>query len=329
MIDLAHHERALRAQVPREIRAFRARLEPTLAAALDARLAALGVQGEADALHSFTRVAQPVVHLPLWVAEAAAARGRPPAPAAIEAAVAAAVLGYLCAQVQDAVIDGEEAAPGRAMLLAHALFAAHGAALDRAAGPSPELSRLREEKWMAYAGALAVEARSSRGEAPMDEAAFDGILRRSHPLVLPGAALLAAAGLWELVAPLEELVAWSTRAAQLFDDLVDAVDDLRAGRFTWVVRRLGGERGERALVRRLYLEGGFDEIAGEALSALASAEAAAGALGMRAGGAALAGDGRRIQEARAGVAKALARQIFGAIEGLEGGLAPAQEEEHT
>lgn len=78
---------------------------------------------------------------------------------------------------------------------------------------------------------------------------FEMVLDRSQPLEIPGNAVLSMKGCWDRTGQHVELVRHLTRATQLFDDFVDAPDDLAAGNFTWMVRRLGGREGGQALRR--------------------------------------------------------------------------------
>ncbi len=301
-------ESLLREQVEGQLRSLRRDLGPLTAAALDAFLAGLGV--DADPLRNFVRVAQPVVHLPLWVAEALSARGcQVPAPA-LWAAVESAVMGYLCAQVQDEIVDGPAVSPAR-MLLAHVLFTRHHAVLASLVEGRAPFWQHYAETWTAYAEALALEHQQNRGKGCADRATFERILRRSRPLMIPGAALLAREQQWELAEPLERLVRHTTMAAQLFDDAVDAPADLEDGNRTWIVRRFGGEGGPGALREHLYLRGGFEVIVDEALAELASARDLARGMGMTAAVAALGRDAQRMEEARVAVVSALAKEISG------------------
>ena len=254
--------------------AFRRASGPLLGAAFDAFLASRGLSIESHPLANFTRIAQPVVHLPVWIAAALARHRRPATPAAVIAAIESAATGYLCAQVQDAIVDGTGEVAVDRMLLAHALFARHQSALASVTS-HPEFWRFFDEKWRAYAEALALERKLQRGTHPIDAAAFDRILDRSRPLVLPAAALLAHAGNWERALALDELVRHTTRAAQLTDDAADAERDLKSGNLTYVVRRMNGDRGLPALLSRLFFEGGFDQILREAMTDLDAAAAIA------------------------------------------------------
>jgi hypothetical protein len=298
-------------RVAAHLHAFRSSLGPLLGAELEAFERRAGLDLDANPALHFSRVAQPVARLPLWVAEVADARGRPIPEPVVWAAVEAAVMGYLYAQVQDEIVDGPGGVPPAAMLLGHALFTRHQAALVPVAAGRPVFWRLYEAKWLAYGEALALERAVNRGDGDVDRACFERILGRSHPLVIPGAALLAHADLWELCPSLERLVQHSTMAAQLFDDAIDAPADLADGNRTWVVRRLGGAQGADALRRNLYAGGGLDEIVDEALAELRRAQEVAAALGMTAAERAFTLDARHMEDTCRAAARALAEQLFG------------------
>jgi hypothetical protein len=63
------------------------------------------------------------------------------------------------------------------------------------------------------------------------------------------------------------------------DDLIDCLRDLEGGRYTWVVRRLGGEQGREVLRGRL-IGTGIDEVVDDVRADLEGAAAAAEAMGM-------------------------------------------------
>lgn len=169
---------------------------------------------------------------------------------------AAALAGYLHVRVLDDRFDEGIGEPETALALASALLAAHHAwvaphAADTRYWP---LSRAR---WTAFAEAMLFERAWLAGPAPWDAASFDRALDRSRPLVLPGAAALAAAGRWDDV---PALLAWGdavVTAHQRYEDLRDALDDLAGGRRTWLLDRAGA-RDPRALAAWL-LRGGMDE----------------------------------------------------------------------
>ncbi|WP_437980264.1 hypothetical protein [Sorangium sp. So ce117] len=299
----------LAAHVGQSVRSFRSSVGPVLGAAFEAFSAGRGLDFEKAPLANFTRTAQPVVHLPVWAALAARASGGAVPEGAAAAAVDAATFGYLCAQIQDDGIEGRLGPPGPWVLLAHALFAEHHAAMGRAAGPAGEILWSRyAERWTRYARGAALLGEPALARDVERDCARD----RSGPLVLPAAVLLARSGQADRLEELEELVRFSTEAAQLFDDLRDARDDLAHGRMTYVVRRWGGDEGEKAMLARIYLEGGFDQVLDEALAALCRAERAAAALGMDTGAAFFRGSAASMEAARRRYIEALEEMISGA-----------------
>ena len=108
---------------------------------------------------------------------------------------------------------------------------------------------------------------------------FDRVLNRSQPLVLPGAALLSVADRWELLEPLQTFVRHTVRSGQLVDDLMDCLQDVERSRYTWVVRRLGGEQGRQVMLGRM-IGTGIDEVVEDVFSDLEYACTAAEAVGM-------------------------------------------------
>lgn len=305
--NVAVSDAALAAHVRAAVQAFRGALGTPLCATLDAFAAERDLDFDAAPLRNFTRTAQPVAHLPVWTARALLARGKGLLPeGALEGALDAALFGYLCAQVQDDGLEGRLGPPAAWTLLAHAAFARHQAALVAAAGTSPSFWLRYSERWLGYAGAVATFA----GDGPAPGSERLAARERSRPLVLPAAALLVAAGEASLVEPLETLIQGSTDAAQLYDDLFDAPEDLRQGRATYVVRAMDGARGLDTLRRRLYLEGGFDRVLGQALDGLARARDAAAELGMTHAVAAFAADAETMAGARRRYLDALESLIF-------------------
>ena len=304
--NAAVSDAALAAHVRTALGAFREALGSPLRATLDAFSAKRHLDFEGTPLQNFTRTAQPVAHLPVWTAQALLARGKTLPDSALDGAVDAALFGYLCAQIQDDGLEGRLGTPAGWTLLAHAAFARHQAALVAAAGASESFWTRYSERWLGYAAAVVTFAND--GPAPGAERLT--AQARSRPLVLPAAALCVTAGDAPLVESLEKLVRSSTDAAQLYDDLFDAPEDLRQGRTTYVVREMDGAQGLDSLRRRLYLEGGFDRVLDQALAALASARAAAAELGMTRAVTAFAADAETMADARRRYLDALETLLF-------------------
>lgn len=271
---------ALVAAIEGDLRALRPRLGPEGARALDDLLARRGILVEDRRSEYFHPLGQPVVELPAWVAAAARRRGRVIDDETISGLAVASLVGYLHVRVHDDFFDERREQPEAAMVLAAALLVHHQGLLLRHAPAHAELWRLFEALWLDYGEAMLLEHRLVARESSYDRAGYDAVLRQARPLVLPGAAVLARTDLWDWLPPLERFVAQITLSAQLYNDVSGAADDLQAGRYTWVVRRLGGLEGAATLRRRLFFEGGLDELVGEASRAADAASVAAQELGM-------------------------------------------------
>lgn len=245
------------------LRAFRDTLGPHLRAAFDALDGRLGLTTDRAPGYFRHPLALPVLDLPAWVAAACGRAGRPLPEPVVQDVVEAAAAGYLHVRVQDDLLDEGEGGVADALLLAEALFVRHQVLLVGAAGGAPafwgEFARL----WLAYGEAMLLEHALHRSGGVPAATAFERVLDRSRPLALPGLAILARAGLPERGADLAALVSHLVRAHQLYTDLLDVEKDLRHGNPTWLVRRFSGDGGAAALRRRLFLEGGFDEVVAE------------------------------------------------------------------
>lgn len=185
--------------------------------------------------------------------------------------------GYLSVRAEDDYFDGHWDDPHAAMMVSGLFRARHQSLLG------PLISDRRfwvrfESLWQAYGEAMLLERALHDRAASYGAEEFDLVLNRSQPLEIPGCAVLSIKGRWDSASRLAELVKHLTRATQLFDDFVDAPEDLAAGNFTWMVRRLGGLEGGKAL-RRGMIEMG-DRVAAEANSELDRALEIAEALGI-------------------------------------------------
>ena len=304
-------DEALGAHVERCVRSFASEASLPLSSTLATFLSTREIDLAGAPLANFTRTAQPVVHLPIWIAEIVRASGLVLPAGAIESAVEAAVFGYLCAQVQGDGLRGRLGPTAHWVFLAHALFARHGAALLIAADSAgAAVSALAAAAWVRHARG------SARLWDPEASRAWQGEERasaaeRSGPMVLPAAALLAGAGQSHRLPELEALVRSSTEAAQLIDDLLDASEDRERGRITDVVQRWGGQEGATALRRNLYLAGGFEQVLDEAHAALDAARGSAAALGTERGIAYFQEAIGRVEALRARHLETLGRAIFG------------------
>lgn len=135
-----------------------------------------------------------------------------------------------------------------------------------------------DEVWAGYANAMLLESQLNDPSNQFTPTQFDMVMARSQPLEIPANAVLSLKGRWGQAALITELVRHLTEATQIFDDFVDAPDDLAAGNHTLMVRRLGGASGERALRRRMIEE--CDEVLAEAADALDRALVVGAQLGL-------------------------------------------------
>ena len=78
-----------------------------------------------------------------------------------------------------------------------------------------------------YAGAMARQEhlRSVGGATTRED--FERIVGQSQPLIVPSLALLARAQRWDLSAGLDEFVLCAVSAAQMYNDLLDSLFDVR------------------------------------------------------------------------------------------------------
>jgi len=253
----------------------RERCGPELHGAFDALMTRHGWLAGDDPDYYLGVNSQPVAVLPMWLA----ARLEPSAEV-LSAVLESSWLGYAAVRVQDDFMDEGLGDPVESMFLGQAFFAAHQSALARVLGPDPVFWETFESIWAGYGAAMLLERRLLSQNEVLDEAAYDAILHRSLPLLLPAAALLRVHGAWDELADLRQLVISAVRAAQLFNDGMDARDDLRGGRWTWVVRRFGGDKGEAHLMRTMVLGGGIDTVFKESSADLDRAADAARRLGL-------------------------------------------------
>ncbi len=253
---------------------YRRTLGPHVAAQLDDLLRRLKFDREGS--YFLGPAAQPVLQLPRWVD----ASGEPAGEEVVSGAVEAAAMGYLHVRVQDDFMDEGVGEPAEVMVLSDGLFGRHTALLARIVGWREGFWGLFESLWAGYGeGALLERELFARGEG-YDEVAFAGVVQRSYPLMLPGAAVLARQGRWDQIGELRGFVEALVAAHQRFHDLVDAEKDLDLGNATYIVQRFGGGGGRETLRRRLFLEGGFDVVVGEVLADLERARDRAWAMGM-------------------------------------------------
>jgi hypothetical protein len=187
------------------------------------------------------------------------------------------LFGYLSVRVDDDYFDGHWDDPHAAMMLSSFFRSRHLGLL----APLVDDRRFWERcatVWTAYAEAMLVERSLHHPESEYGPRQFETVLDRSQPLEIPGDAVLSMKGQWDSSGAFGALVRHLTRATQLFDDFVDAPDDLAAGNFTWMVRRLGGQDGESALRRGMVRS--WDSVREEVELALAEAQRIAASLGI-------------------------------------------------
>lgn len=254
---------------------LRARLTPALLEPFDRLMERTPFLSDPDAIAN--PLTQPLAQFPQWVSDAVdAGPGREERLADM---VEAAVAGYLFVRVQDDRLDENIGDPDTAMFLADAFLIRHQSLLSRHVGSDSVFWDLFESTAAGYAAAMLLERDALKRESHCDADTFDRILGRSQPLILPGAAILTATGRWDLLEPLEDLVHHAVRAGQLVDDLIDSLRDLEAGRYTWVVRRLGGEQGAEVMLKSM-LAGGIDDVVADVNADLDGAAGAADTAGM-------------------------------------------------
>ncbi|MSP92630.1 MAG: hypothetical protein EXR79_12645 [Myxococcales bacterium] len=248
-----------------QLRAWADGLTPELRVAFDAVTAGSGLHADAGAEAYLANLSQPVVLLPLWFAD-----GLPDD--VVVAVIGSALAGYLAVRLHDDWMDEARGDPTEAMLLGTALLA-RSSSLAGEHVSDPRWWRLHAELWQAYAEAMAFERLVVGQRVPYDLAAFQLVLRRSEPLLLPAAALLVARGRWHDVERARGLVQATVRAHQHFDDLRDALGDFREGRRTWLIAQ--ADVGDAGAFMQWLLRGGADMALGQADAELDLALAAA------------------------------------------------------
>jgi hypothetical protein len=189
----------------------------------------------------------PLFELPIWLDRATSDSGELGRDTLLDVCESS-LWGYLSVRAEDDYFDGDWDDANGAMMLSGFFRARHTALL------APLVSDRRfwlrsESLWRAYGEAMLRERSLHEADMQYGPEEFEMVLDRSQPLEIPGNAVLSIKGRWDKTGQHAELVRHLTRATQLFDDFVDAPDDLAAGNFTWMVRRLGGLEGGQALRR--------------------------------------------------------------------------------
>jgi hypothetical protein len=218
----------------------------------------------------------PLFELPIWLDNATSKGGEVGRDALLDICESS-LCGYLSVRAEDDYFDGHWDDPNAAMMLSGFFRARHQALL------APLVSDRRfwvrfESLWQAYGEAMLHERALHDPGMHYGPAEFDKVLDRSQPLEIPGNAVLSIKGCWDRADRLAGLVKHLTKATQLFDDFVDAPDDLAAGNFTWMVRRLDGMEGRQALRRGMIAW--CDKVLEEAGEELDRALDIAGGLGI-------------------------------------------------
>lgn len=273
---------AVSALIDARFAAFGATLGPRLRPGYDALLARQR-WGAAHPGWYTAAESQPILVLVLQIASSL---GDAAPRAAVEDALESAMIGYACVRVQDDWLDDGILAtdPETTALLADALLARHQAATARAVGGGdPAYWEAFARTWARYGEAMLLERELLRGPGqgapPYDATAFEAVLLRSRPMVLPPAALLARAHQLDRLPALERLVHEVARASQLLDDTLDVLSDFDRGDLNYLVQRFGGLHGREALAAGLAL-GGFAIAWEEADAALDQALEAAADVGI-------------------------------------------------
>ncbi|MFP4074834.1 MAG: hypothetical protein ACLFVZ_12455 [Actinomycetota bacterium] len=243
--------------------------------ALIARLPSL-IRPHAEELmsrHGYTRgddgrgphtnvLGHPLVELPLWIDDATDGDLDDDTMSDI---LESSVWGYLSVRAEDDYFDGDWDRPRETMMISTIFRTRHESLLARHITEDRFWDRF-EEVWGGYANAMLLESGLNDSSNEYDPAQFDLVMARSQPLEIPATAVLSLKSRWAQATLITELVRHLTKATQLFDDFVDAPDDLVKGNHTLMVRRLAGAKGERALRRRMVEK--CDEVFAEAVDEL-------------------------------------------------------------
>jgi len=210
----------------------------------------------------------PLIELPVWLARVPS-DDLSVGDQALHDICESSLCGYLSVRAEDDYFDGHWDDPHAAMMLSSLFRTRHLALL----APLIDDQRFWERcgtVWTRYAEAMLVERSLHDPAGEYGPAQFELILDRSQPLEIPGGAVLSIKGRWDASEALGAMVRHLTRATQLFDDFVDAPEDLATGNYTWMIRRLGGMNGAAALRRGMVTS--WDSVREEAVLALTEAQ---------------------------------------------------------
>ncbi len=201
-------------------------------------------------------LAQPLLSVPLWAIDCAGG-AETVGDGMLADVVGASVVGYHGVRLQDDLIDEQAGDPIMVMLLS-AVALSHADGLLARHVQDHRFWDAHSEIMGGYADAMQFERLLRSDPETYDATAFDRVLRRSRPLAIPGLAILARAGEWELAGRFEELVRHAARAVQMANDLRDAPTDLENENHTWVLSSLGVVPGSGSFEQSLI--SGFDAV---------------------------------------------------------------------
>jgi hypothetical protein len=204
----------------------------------------------------------PLLQLPLWID---AATDGDLDDTVLFDILESSLCGYLSVRAEDDYFDGQWDRPKEALMLSGVFRSRHQGLLARHVSDERFWNRF-EELWSGYADAMLLESELTEASSDYGPVEFDMVLARSQPLEIPADAVLSLKGCWDQAGLTAELVRHLTKATQLFDDLVDAPGDLASGNYTWMVRRLAGTGGEKALRRGMVKS--WDQVITEAAEEL-------------------------------------------------------------
>jgi hypothetical protein len=218
----------------------------------------------------------PLFELPIWLASVPSRSPEVTRETLLDVCESS-LWGYLSVRGDDDLFDGDVDDPESVLMLSTFLRTRHQALLAPLVTDQRFWARFAT-LWSSYGEAMLLERALHKPEATYGREEFEKVLGRSQPLEIPGDAILTLQGRWDDAAEFGALVKDVTRATQLIDDFVDASSDLAAGNLTWMVRRLGGMDGERAL--KIGMVTMWDQVREEAAASLAEAEKRAERLGV-------------------------------------------------
>lgn len=213
----------------------------------------------------FDPLGHPVVVLGSWISR------RSPDSTLLDIAESS-LCGYLHVRLQDDLLDDEIGPTDAVLLLGDSLLTRHLGLLARSVA-SADFWDMLEVLWANYAEAMLFERSLPQSPLSRQERDFDRLLDRSMPLAIPGLAVLALEDRWHESEAVMRMTRSIVRSGQLVTDLIDAPNDLAAGRMTWMVSRLGGTDGATSLRRGMISQ--FDAVIADARAALDDARNAA------------------------------------------------------